>query len=85
MKWLRKKIIDWLFGARFIAYENLYNTYIETVNHYISYLDKEKNLIDSANRLIKINEELLHENKVYVVTLKENGIDLSKIDFNKEV
>lgn len=85
MKWLRKKIIDWLFGARFIAYENLYNTYIETVNHYISYLDKEKNLIDSANRLIKINEELLHENKVFIATLKENGIDLSKIDFNKEV
>lgn len=85
MKWLRKKIIDWLFGARFIAYENLYNTYIETVNHYISYLDKEKNLIDSAKKVIELNEQILHENKVYIATLKENGIDLSKIDFNKEV
>lgn len=85
MKWLRKKIIDWIFGANFVSYEDLYNTYVETANDYMKHLDKEMEVIDSANRLIKINEELLHENKVYVVTLKENGIDLSKIDFNKEV
>ena len=85
MKWLRKKIIDWLFGTNFVDYEDLYNTYVETANDYMKHLDKEMEVIDSANRLIKINEELLHENKVFIVTLKENGIDLSKIDFNMEV
>ena len=85
MNWLRKKIIDWIFGTNFVYYEDLYSTYVETTNDYMKHLDKEMEVIDSANRLIKINKELLHENKVFIDTLKENGIDLSNIDFSKEV
>lgn len=85
MKWLRKKIIDWLFGTNFVDYEELYDIYIETSNRYMSYLNKEKEFIKSMTRLIEMNEEILHENKIYIATLKENGIDINKIDFNKEV
>ena len=85
MKWMRKKIIDWLFGTNFIDYEKLYNTYVETVNEYINYLDKEAKFIESMTRTIKINEQILHQNKVFIATLKENGIDINKINFNKEV
>ena len=85
MKWLRKKIIDWLFDTNFIDYEELYNTYIGTVNRYMNYLDKEKEFIDSMKKVIELNEQLLHENKVFINALKENGIDINKIDFNKEV
>lgn len=85
MKWLRKKIINWLFGTDFMTYEKLYNTYVETVNEYINYLNKEAEFIESMTRTIKINEQILHQNKIFIKTLKENGIDINKIDLNKEV
>ena len=31
MKWLRKKIIDWLFGVDYISYEEIYKNYVETL------------------------------------------------------
>ena len=85
MKWLRKKIIDWLFGTNFVDYEELYNTYVETANDYMKYLDKGKEMINSMMKLIEMNEQILHENKVLIHSLKENGIDVNKIDFDKEV
>lgn len=89
MKWLRKKIIDWLFGVDYISYEEIYKNYVETSNEYINYLDRNKKRIDLivnlTNNLFDLNEKLLHQNKVYIQTLKENGIDINKINFNKEV
>ena len=85
MKWLRKKIIDWLFGTDFVEYERLYNTYVETTNNYTNYLDKEKEFINSMIELIELNEQILHENKVLIHSLKENGIDVNKINFDKGV
>lgn len=89
MKWLRKKIIDWLFGVDYISYEEIYKNYVETSNEYINYLDRNKKRIDLivnlTNNLFDLNEKLLHQNKVFIQTLKENGIDVNKIDFNKEV
>ena len=85
MKWLRKKIIDWLFGTNFVDYEELYDTYVETANDYMKYLDKGKEMINSMMKLIEMNEQILHENKVLIHSLKENGIDVNKIDFDKEV
>ena len=85
MKWLRKKIINWLFGTDFVEYERLYNTYVETTNNYMNYLDKEKEFINSMIELIELNEQILHENKVLIHSLKENGIDVNKINFDKGV
>lgn len=89
MKWLRKKIIDWLFGVDYISYEEIYKNYVETSNEYINYLDRNKKRIDLivnlTNNLFDLNEKLLHQNKVFIQTLKENGIDVNKINFNKEV
>lgn len=89
MKWLRKKIIDWLFGVDYISYEEIYKNYVETSNEYINYLDRNKKRIDLivnlTNNLFDLNEKLLHQNKVFIQTLKENGIDINKINFNKEV
>lgn len=85
MKWLRKKIIDWLFGTDFVEYERLYNTYVETTNNYTNYLDKEKEFINSMIEIIELNEQILHENKVLIHSLKENGIDVNKINFDKGV
>ena len=89
MKWMRKKIIDWLFGVDYISYEEIYKNYVETSNEYIDYLDRNKKRIDLivnlTNNLFDLNEKLLHQNKVFIQTLKENGIDVNKIDFNKEV
>lgn len=89
MKWMRKKIIDWLFGVDYISYEEIYKNYVETSNEYINYLDRNKKRIDLivnlTNNLFDLNEKLLHQNKVFIQTLKENGIDVNKIDFYKEV
>lgn len=85
MKWLRKKIIDWLFGTNFVDYKELCDIYLDTSNRYMSYLDKEKEFIDSMMKLIELNEQILHQNKVFIHTLEENGIDVDKIDFNKDV
>ena len=85
MKWLRKKIIDWLFGTNFVDYKELYDIYLDTSNRYMSYIDKEKEFINSMIELIELCEKTIHANKVYINALKENGIDVNKIDFNKEV
>lgn len=89
MKWLRKKIIDWLFGVDYISYEKIYKNYVETSNEYIDYLDRNKErinlIVNLTNNLFDLNEKLLHQNKVFIQTLKENGIDVNKINFNKEV
>lgn len=85
MKWLRKKIIDWLFGTNFVDYKELYDIYLDTSNRYMSYIDKEKEFINSMIELTELCEKTIYENKVYINALKENGIDVNKIDFNKEV
>lgn len=85
MKKLRKKIIDWLFGTNFVDYKELYDIYLDTSNRYMSYIDKEKEFINSMTELVELCEKIIHANKVYINVLKENGIDVNKIDFNKEV
>ncbi len=83
MNWLRKKIINWLFGSDFVDYEELYNTYIETSNNYINYLGKEGEFIKSMMELTKLSETLIRENKIFIKTLKENGIDVDKINLHQ--
>ena len=83
MNWLRKKIINWLFGSDFVDYEELYNTYIETSNNYTNYLDKEGEFIKSMMELTELSETLIRENKIFIKTLKENGIDVDKINLHQ--
>ena len=45
----------------------------------------KEEFIDSMMKLIELNEQILHQNKVFIHTLEENGIDVDKIDFNKDV
>lgn len=78
-----------MFGCDYISYEKIYKNYVETSNEYIDYLDRNKErinlIVNLTNNLFDLNEKLLHQNKVFIQTLKENGIDVNKINFNKEV
>lgn len=82
MKWLRKKIINWLFGTNFVEYERLYNSYVETTNNYINCLDRQAEVLDSSRDLIELNQRIIKLNNVLIDTLKENGIDVDKIDLH---
>lgn len=92
MKWLRKKIINWLFGVDYISYEELFDTYKEVYKAYEENYEAYKNAIkyfesirNISNDMLIQNTRLLHICDVLIKSLKENGIDVDKIDFSKEV
>ena len=82
MKWLRKKIINWLFGTNFVEYERLYNSYVEIANNYMNCLDRQAEVLDSSRDIIELNQQIVELNNVLINTLKENGIDVGKIDLH---
>lgn len=80
MNWLRKKIINWLFGTNFVEYERLYNSYVEISNNYMNCLDRQAEVLDSSRDIIELNQQIVKLNNVLINTLKENGIDVDKIN-----
>ena len=82
MNWLRKKIINWLFGTNFVEYERLYNSYVEIANNYMNCLDRQAEVLDSSRDIIELNQQIVELNNVLINTLKENGIDVDKIDLH---
>ena len=92
MKWLRKKIIDWLFDCDYIYYQDLFNTYQEVYKAYEENYDAYKNAIKNCENMRGVSNDLLIHNyrlltvcDTLIKELKGNGIDVSKIDFHKEV
>ena len=88
MNWMKKRITNWLFGAKFVDYEKLFDTYEKLFNNYeelykdyITSLDKmsdvfeeQKKLIDISKDMAEQNKHLLHMCNKFYETLKENGI-----------
>ena len=97
MKWLRKKIIDWLFGTNFIDYEKLFDTYEKLFNNYedlykdyiktsdrlLNILEKQKKFIDISKDMAEQNKELLRMCDEFYMTLKENGIEIGESNDSK--
>ena len=82
MNWLKKKIINWLFGTNFVEYERLYNSCVEIANNYMNCLDRQAEVLDSSRDIIELNQRIIKLNNVLINTLKENGIDVDKIDLH---
>lgn len=92
MKWLRKKIIDWLFGCDYISYKELFDTYQEVYKVYVKNYEAYENSIKHFNNMRGVANDLLIQNyrlltvcDTLLKTLKENGIDIDKIDFNEKL
>ena len=88
MNWMKKRIINWLFGAKFVDYEKLFDTYeklfdnhedlykdyIKTSDMLLNILEKQKKFIDISKDMAEQNKELLRMCDKFYEALKENGI-----------
>ena len=54
MNWMKKRIINWLFGAKFVDYEKLFDTYEKLFDNYE---DLYKDYIKTSDRLLNILEK----------------------------
>ena len=89
---LRKKIINWLFGCDYISYKELFDTYQEVYKVYAKNYEAYENSIKHFNNMRSVANDLLIQNyrlltvcDTLLKTLKENGIDIDKIDFNEKL
>lgn len=89
---LRKKIINWLFGCDYISYKELFDTYQEVYKVYVKNYEAYENSIKHFNNMRGVTNDLLIQNyrlltvcNTLLKTLKDNGIDIDKIDFNEKL
>ena len=97
MNWMKKRIINWLFGAKFVDYEKLFDTYEKLFNNYeelykdyITSLNKMSDVFEEQKKLIDISKDMAEQNKEllrmcdeFYMTLKENGIETGESNDSK--
>ena len=88
MNWMKKRIINWLFGAKFVdyeklfdtyeklfdSYENLYDGYMKTSDRLLNTFEEPKTLLNISRDMVEHNNHLLHMCNKFYEALKENGI-----------
>ena len=98
MRWLRKKIIDWLFGSKFTdfekmfdsylnifdSYENLYKDYTNATDKLITTFEEQRNLIAISKDACEQNEHLVRMCKAFLIAVKENNVDIEKIKLDED-
>ena len=97
MNWMKKRIINWLFGAKFVDYEKLFDTYEKLFNSYedlykdyITSLDKMSDVFEEQKKLIDVSKDMAEQNKEllrmcdeFYMKLKENGIEIGESNDSK--
>ena len=97
MNWMKKRIINWLFGAKFVDYEKLFDTYEKLFNSYedlykdyITSLDKMSDVFEEQKKLIDVSKDMAEQNKEllrmcdeFYMKLKKNGIEIGESNDSK--
>ena len=81
-----------MFGCDYISYKELFDTYQEVYKVYVKNYEEYENSIKHFNNMRGVANDLLIQNYrlltvcvTLIKELKDNGIDIDKIDFNEKL